>query len=57
VKCVLWGFNGGNIVFGNPYLAIHVDTLHQSDLGIFKIIVGILCEIAIVHPCQIVNPN
>lgn len=26
----------------NPYQALHADVLHQSDLGIFKMLVGIL---------------
>lgn len=50
MKCALWGFNGGHTELGNPYLAIHVDTLHQSDLGIFKMIVGILREVASIQP-------
>ena len=50
MKCALWGFNGGTTPLGNPYLAIHVDTLHQSDLGIFKMIVGILRDMAAVNP-------
>ncbi|CAM6050719.1 unnamed protein product, partial [Sphagnum compactum] len=33
VKCALWGFNGGETEWGNPYKAIHVDMLHQADLG------------------------
>lgn len=35
---------------GNPYQSIHVDTLHQSDIGIFKMIVGIYREIAETTP-------
>jgi len=42
LQCALWGFNGGNTEFGNPYLAIQVDVLHQTDVGIFKMLIGIL---------------
>jgi len=52
VKCALWGFNGGNMKLDNLYLAIHVGTLHQSNLGIFKMIVNILWDIASIHPRQ-----
>jgi len=37
-----WDFAGGDIKFGNPYLAINVDMLHQADLGIFKVLMNIV---------------
>jgi hypothetical protein len=37
---------------GNPYLALHVDILHQSDLGFFKTLVSIICDIAMENPRQ-----
>ncbi len=42
LQCALWGFNGGETEWGNPYKAIHVDMLHQADLGVFKTIIDIL---------------
>ncbi|KAG0595978.1 hypothetical protein M758_UG213700 [Ceratodon purpureus] len=50
IQCALWGFNGGDTTMGNPYLAIHVDILHQSDLGVFKMIVGIIRDMASISP-------
>lgn len=41
-QCALWDFAGGDTDFGNPYLAINVDMLHQADLGIFKTLMDIL---------------
>lgn len=49
-QCALWGFNGGDTRMGNPYQSIHVDTLHHSDIGIFKMMVGIYREIAEATP-------
>jgi hypothetical protein len=40
----LWNFNGGDTRLGNPYLAINIDVLHQSDVGIFKMLVDIIRE-------------
>jgi hypothetical protein len=37
---------------GNPYLALHVDILHQSDLGIFKTMVSIIQDIAMQNSRQ-----
>jgi hypothetical protein len=31
---------------GNPYRCLHVDIMHQSDLGVFKTLVDILCILA-----------
>ena len=45
MQCALWGFNKGETEYGNPYLAVNVDMLHQADLGLFKTIIGILREI------------
>jgi hypothetical protein len=47
LQCALWGFNGGEIEWGNPYKAIHVDILHQAYLGVFKTIIDILHGIAL----------
>ena len=33
-------------MFGNPYLAIQVDVLHQTNVGIFKMLIGILRSMA-----------
>lgn len=44
ILCALWGFNGGHSELGNPYRAIQVDILHQSDIGIFKTLVSCLRE-------------
>ena len=46
LQSVLWGFNGGETELGNPYQAIHVDILHQTDIGIFKTLVSCLKEMA-----------
>lgn len=35
---------------GNSYKALHVDFLHQSDVEIFKMFVGIIRDIAIENP-------
>ncbi|GAQ90875.1 hypothetical protein KFL_006960010 [Klebsormidium nitens] len=32
VECALWGFNGGDTEWGNPYRAVLVDMMHQTDL-------------------------
>lgn len=40
-QCALWGFAEGDAAFGNPYRAVNVDMLHQSDLGVFKTLVDI----------------
>ena len=45
-QCALWGFTGGDTTFGNPYRAVNVDMIHQSDLGVFKTLVDILRSIA-----------
>jgi hypothetical protein len=37
---------------GNPYLALHVDILHQSNLGVFKTLVSIIRNIAMENPHQ-----
>lgn len=42
LQCALWGFNGGDTSMGNPYKCLHVDIMHQSDLGVFKTLVDIL---------------
>jgi hypothetical protein len=42
------GFSGGEINWGTPYKRIHVDMLHQVDLGVFKTIIDILRRIALV---------
>ncbi|CAM6096622.1 unnamed protein product [Calypogeia fissa] len=42
VKCALWGFSGSNLCYGNAYRSVQVDRLHQSILGVFKILVGIV---------------
>lgn len=42
----MWGSDGGDTEFGNPYLAINVDMLHRADLGAFKTFVHILRSIA-----------
>jgi hypothetical protein len=42
LQSALWGFNGGTTKLGNPYAAINVDVLHQTDIGIFKTLVSIL---------------
>jgi hypothetical protein len=42
LQCALWGFNGGEIEWGNPYKTIHVDMLYQAYLGVFKTIINIL---------------
>ena len=44
MQCALWGFNKGETEYGNPYLAVNVDMLHQADLGLFKTIIGIFKE-------------
>lgn len=41
-QCGLWGFCGGDLLYGNPYRCVQVDGLHQSILGVFKILVGIV---------------
>ncbi len=41
---MLWGFNGGESDLRCLYEYIHVDTLHQSDLGVFKTIGDVLCK-------------
>lgn len=38
LQCALWGFNGCDTSWGNPYRAVHVDMLHQTDLGVFPVI-------------------
>jgi hypothetical protein len=43
MQCALWGYNGGESDVGCPYKCIHVDALHQWNLGIFKILVDVLC--------------
>ena len=45
MQCALLGFNKGETKYGNPYLAVNVDMLHQTELGLFKTIIGILREI------------
>ena len=52
MQCALWGFNGGDTTMGNRYLAIYVDILHQNDLGVFKMIVGIIRDMAFISPCE-----
>jgi hypothetical protein len=47
LQCALWEFNGGEIEWGNPYKAIHVDMFHQAYLGVFKTIIDILWGIAL----------
>ena len=42
LQCALWGFNGGDTAVGNPYKCLHVDIMHQLDLGVFKTLVDIL---------------
>jgi hypothetical protein len=32
--------------WGNPYCSIHVDMLHQSDLGVFKTLLDIIQDIS-----------
>jgi hypothetical protein len=51
-QCALWGFKAGETTIGNPYRAIHVDIMHQSDLGIFKTLVEIVRSMAISSACQ-----
>lgn len=34
----LIGFNGGRTKWGNWYKAVHVDCMHQSDIGVFPTI-------------------
>ncbi len=41
VMCAL-GFNGGETEIANPYNRLHVDIMHQYDLGVFKTLVDIL---------------
>jgi hypothetical protein len=43
---VLSGFNGGETKMANPYKCLHVDIMHQSDIGVFKTLVDILCILA-----------
>jgi hypothetical protein len=44
-QCELWGFNDGKTKWGNPYCVIHVDMLHQFDLGVFKTLVDTIWNI------------
>ncbi|GAQ89262.1 hypothetical protein KFL_005040060 [Klebsormidium nitens] len=46
VECALWGFNGGDTDWGNPYRAVHVDMMHQTDLGLFPTICDALLNVA-----------
>ena len=36
MQCALWGFARGDTSFGNSYLALNVDMLHQANLRVFK---------------------
>lgn len=42
----MWDFAAGNTDFGNPYLAINIDMLHQADLGIFKTLMDIVISVS-----------
>jgi hypothetical protein len=42
LQSALWGFCGADKQLGNPYRTIQVDGLHQSLLGVFKILVNIV---------------
>jgi len=44
-QCELWGFNDGKTKWGNPYCVIHMDMLHQFDLGVFKTLVDTIWNI------------
>lgn len=46
MKCALWDFAGGDTEFGNPYLAINIDMLHQADLGVFKTLMNIVQDMS-----------
>jgi hypothetical protein len=36
VQSVLWGWGSGLTDFGNPYMAVMVDSMHHAELGLFK---------------------
>jgi hypothetical protein len=36
LQCLLWGFNGGEIDWGNPYETIHVNNVSPSKFRCFK---------------------
>jgi hypothetical protein len=55
VQSSLWGFNGGDTELGNPYRCIHVDMMHQSDLGVFKTLVDILRALTTANLIQMDN--
>ena len=46
LKCAPWDFAGGDTEFGNPYLAINIDMLHQADLGVFKTLMNIVQDMS-----------
>jgi len=51
----LWGFNGDMTPLGNLYLSIRVDVLHQSDIGIFKMLVDILHRLVSPYVVQVLD--
>ncbi|CAI5471626.1 unnamed protein product [Closterium sp. Yama58-4] len=42
VECVLWKWDVPGTVWGNPYLVIMPDIMHQADLGIMSHIVAVV---------------
>jgi hypothetical protein len=46
LQSALRGFNGGHTNWGNYYKAVQADCMHQSDIGVFPMLIDAIIEAA-----------